>query len=148
MEPERWLKIERLYHAVAQALLPVLSVRGTGRSACATAWSRVGFRLAVIPRQPHQRFHKKFGADIAQHFLARRVSVAEFQCHLAMLTPPGENRRGLEFPTVPGQGKTALLVKLQGWGILQQASEEAQVFHHHGDGGLLPRQFDPGRQSR
>jgi hypothetical protein len=35
-------------------------------------------------------------------------------------------------------------VNLQGWAILQQASEDAQVFHHHCEGSALPRQFDAG----
>jgi hypothetical protein len=36
------------------------------------------------------------------------------------------------------------LVNLQGWAILQQAAEDAQVFHHHCEGGALPWQLDTG----
>jgi len=95
-------------------------------------------------RQPYEGFHKKLSADFPQQLLVSLVSVVKFQSHLAQLTPPGNCRKGPKFPAFPNYGKFALLVNLEGWGKLQQTSQDAQVFHHYFGGRGLPGQMDVG----
>lgn len=99
---------------------------------------------SMVFRQPYERFHKKIGADFPQQLLVRRVGIVEFQSDLVLLTPPGDKRRTPELPAFPRQDKIALLVNLQARAILQQASEDAQVLHHHRQGSALRRQLDAG----
>jgi hypothetical protein len=98
----------------------------------------------VTIRQPYEGLHKKLSADFPQQLLVIRISAVKFQSHLAQLTPPRNYGKGTKFPAFPCHGKFALLVNLEGWGKLQQASQDAQVFYHHIDGCGHPRQMDAG----
>ena len=50
---------------------------------------------------PNERFHQKFGANIPQHLLVRRVGVVEFQANLLLVAPPGDDRGSLKLPPFP-----------------------------------------------